>query len=229
MSPSRTQGRQGAANGLMMASLHQRLSHNHRVRILGDSCATLLQDAFEQRPLQCLDLGCGDQQVSRTIAARLPNSRWLACDLYEPPTAVETDSDWGNYSKMTDGTLPFADGTFDVVMLCDVLHHVERDRQAGLLREAARVGRHLLIKDHFARGAYSRTMLRLMDLMGNVPYGVRVPATYFTPTVFDALTGEAALCRLGRLEGIDLYRHLPILRWLVSPRWQFIELLKTRS
>ncbi|MCP5158843.1 MAG: methyltransferase domain-containing protein [Gammaproteobacteria bacterium] len=196
------------------------------MQILGESCASLLRAAFEGRPLRGLDVGCGDQQVSRTIAACLPNSRWRACDLYDLPTALEKDPAWGNYRQMADGVLPFADKTFDVVMFCDVLHHVEREKQADLIQEAVRIGNYLLIKDHFALDAYANIMLRLMDLVGNAPYNVRVLATYFTPDRFDALLGVLKLERVSRLHGIDLYRHLPVLQWLISPQWQFIDLLK---
>ncbi|RPI58788.1 MAG: methyltransferase domain-containing protein, partial [Lysobacterales bacterium] len=62
---------------------------------------------------------------------------------------------WRKYSRFDGRTIPFADGEFDVALLCDVLHHAPEDA-AQLLAEAARVARHVLVKDHFTREAFAR-------------------------------------------------------------------------
>jgi SAM-dependent methyltransferase len=49
--------------------------------------------------------------------------------------------------------LPFDDGTFDVVLLCYVLHHLKRPHANELLREATRVSRRhvILLEDSMPR------------------------------------------------------------------------------
>jgi SAM-dependent methyltransferase len=61
--------------------------------------------------------------------------------------------------KAFDGkSVPFDNGSFDVVMLVDVLHHT--DDPIGLLREAVRVARQaIVIKDHLLKGALAYSTL----------------------------------------------------------------------
>jgi SAM-dependent methyltransferase len=68
-------------------------------------------------------------------------------------------------------TVPYADGTFDVVILADVLHH-EQDPHR-LIEECARVARRfLIIKDHKIEGPFAQQRIALMDWAANTPYGV---------------------------------------------------------
>jgi len=59
-------------------------------------------------------------------------------------------------------SIPYGDGSFDVVMFVDVIHHA--DQPMTLLREAARVARQaILIKDHLVEGTLAYLTLQLMD------------------------------------------------------------------
>lgn len=86
-----------------------------------------------------LDAGCGTGVVSVFLQEN------LKIDL--------TGCDIKNYLKhpipfvkiAADGKLPFKTNSFDAVMLNDVLHHLEKETQIGLLKEAVRVGKKVLI------------------------------------------------------------------------------------
>lgn len=68
-------------------------------------------------------------------------------------------------------TIPSPDGSFDAVILADVLHH-EADPHR-LISECARVSRRLLvIKDHKVEGPLARQRISLLDWAANAPYGV---------------------------------------------------------
>jgi SAM-dependent methyltransferase len=90
--------------------------------------------------------------------------------LVRPDTAIPV--------KEYDGTtIPFADGSFDVALLVDVLHHT--DDPAAVLAEAARVASQgVLIKDHYRNGFVAGLILRFMDFVGNTSHGVRLPYNY---------------------------------------------------
>jgi SAM-dependent methyltransferase len=150
-----------------LGSIHGRAVHSRRVRALASQFAELI-------PLRhsVLDVGCGDGLIDQLLLERRD-------DLHV--AGVETLVRPGARIRVTpfDGKrLPFGDRSWDTVMFCDVLHHAEDP--VGMLREAARVARHgVIIKDHLAEGAFARSLLRLMDFVGNAPHGVTLPYNYF--------------------------------------------------
>jgi SAM-dependent methyltransferase len=77
-------------------------------------------------------------------------------------------------------TIPHPDGSFDAVLLADVLHH-EPDPHR-LIAECARVSRRLLvIKDHKVQGLLAQQRIALLDWAANAPYGVPCLYRYNTP------------------------------------------------
>lgn len=91
--------------------------------------------------------------------------------LVRPQTAIPVES--------FDGThIPAADGSYDVVMFVDVLHHT--NDPLVLLREARRVARQsIVLKDHTRNGLLAGLTLRFMDGVGNSRYGVALPYNYW--------------------------------------------------
>jgi SAM-dependent methyltransferase len=76
-------------------------------------------------------------------------------------------------------TVPYPDGSFDVVTMVDVLHHT--DDPLVLLKEAARVARvGVVLKDHLAENGVDRGLLRFMDWVGNKGAGVVLPYNYWS-------------------------------------------------
>lgn len=76
-------------------------------------------------------------------------------------------------------TIPHEDGTFDIAILVDVLHHA--DDPGALLREALRVARKgLLVKDHLCDSPFAAATLRFMDWAGNAHHGVALPYNYWS-------------------------------------------------
>lgn len=119
-----------------------------------------------------LDVGCGDGNNTLALAKRVGATRVAGVDvLVRPKTYIEV--------REYDGLhVPFGDAEFEVVTLLDVLHHCTDPEQ--VLRDALRVARRaLVIKDHFAFGPVSRTVLLAMDVIGNSRFGVISRGTYF--------------------------------------------------
>jgi SAM-dependent methyltransferase len=152
-----------------LGSLHGRVVHSRRVRVLAAHFAELIPGGHS-----VLDVGCGDGLIDRFILERRSDLRICGTD----PLIRR-----GSHIPVVpfDGRrLPFTDRSWDTVLFCDVLHHAERPVE--LLREAVRVARHsILIKDHSVEGWLARPTLRLMDVMGNAPYRVARTYNYFTP------------------------------------------------
>jgi ubiquinone/menaquinone biosynthesis C-methylase UbiE len=117
-----------------------------------------------------LEVGCGEGKLATHLIRHAPTpARYLATDVsleairgeLEPPieTAVASASE-----------LPFASGSFDIVVCCEVLEHLEDPRRG--LAEAARVARERVLIStpwepvwramNMARGKYLREL-------GNTP------------------------------------------------------------
>jgi len=198
----------------LLIRLHQRTSHGHRIRRLIDALAPRIPVGA-----RVLDLGCGDMTLLAGLATQRRPSRCVGADIWQlrvqPPAGCD-------YVRIEPGQpLPWTHRDFDVVLLVDTLHHAQTPGQ--LLQQASAAGDTVLVKDHLEYGPWSRTLLRLMDFVGNYGYGVSVPRRYFTQRSFTDLVARVAPHRRCRMDvGLDLYDHLPVARTILSPKLHFI-------
>ncbi|MCZ2439834.1 MAG: class I SAM-dependent methyltransferase [Burkholderiales bacterium] len=209
----------------LLIAAHHQLSHERRVAVLAHEIAMRIAGIVPNEPgknVSILDVGCGDMSLVDAVAAKLGGAQVRCADIHRCPAPLaQADPRWRRYVQFDGKTLPFDEGAFDVVLLSDVLHHVPESQRGELLASAGRVGRHILIKDHFEYGWWSRQILRLMDWVGNFGYGVSVPQRYFDVDGFRRLCERAGLEVTGLDVGIQLYDALPVARSLLSPDWQF--------
>ena len=195
----------------MLDVVHGGMVHTRRVARLG----SLIADRIP-RNATVLDVGTGDGQLAARIHGLRPDIAISGVDVLERPrTAVAV--------RLFDGThLPFEDASFDAVTCVDVLHHAVDASQ--LLRECARVARHVvIIKDHLREGFLATATLRFMDWVGNARHGVRLPYNYFSRGEWQGLISVASAQVQGWEERLDLYpapfswlfgRHLHVLMML---------------
>ncbi len=151
----------------LLARLHGDLIFDRRTQVLSDRIADLLPEAAK-----VLDVGCGDGLIDHLIGQRRPDLAITGVDLIvRPRTQIPVTA--------FDGThIPFEDGSFDIVMFVDVLHHT--DDPETLLREARRVARQgVVLKDHTRDGLLAGPTLRFMDWVGNAPHGIPLPYNYW--------------------------------------------------
>ncbi len=125
-----------------------------------------------------LDVGSGTGRLSRWLASRAGVRPTLA-------DVIEFDNRTPDlpYVRLDDPlALPFADRSFDAVMMLFVLHHIERwDDQEALVREAARVARRrLLIIEDTPTSRLDRVMNVAWDWLLNLRHGVPKPFTFRT-------------------------------------------------
>lgn len=206
-----------------LIKLHQKYSHSHRISVLATSLARTLS-VLQQQP-RCIDIGCGDMQIAEAITQALPGSAWRCLDVYPLPAELSQEPRWAKYMQIDGALLPFEDQSQDVALFCDVLHHMPDLLPVQMMKEAGRVARHVVIKDHFEYGLWSRTWLRAMDFVGNWAYGVSVPRRYFDQAGFEKAVADAGLRIESMRIGVDLYSHLPLVRNVLRKHWQFIAVL----
>jgi ubiquinone/menaquinone biosynthesis C-methylase UbiE len=134
--------------------------------------------AHLERGWEVLDVGSGTGRIGRWLAARA-GVRPTLCDVVE----------FGNrvgglpYVRLEDPLrLPFADRSFDAVIMLFVLHHIGRwDHQERLLREAARVARHRVVLIEDTPGSRTERALNVAwDWALNLRHGVPKPFTFRT-------------------------------------------------
>ena len=189
--------------------------------VLAERIALHIQSLVRQGRARCLDVGCGDMTLAESIEARAPHTSWHSIDVQPVPATARRSK----YRQFDGRTIPYADREFDVALLCDVLHHAPEDA-AQLLAEAGRVADCVLVKDSFEDGPYSRSMLRLADLIGSGGTSARAPERYLTRERFVRLAAEQHLVMTALDSGLDLYEHMPSVGTLLRPDWQFIAVLR---
>jgi SAM-dependent methyltransferase len=210
-----------------LINAHQALSHSTRIEILAN---LLHQEILAAKPdyKSGLDIGCGDFSMAKLIESKSKSAQWAGADLYPLPEEKKGTTPWADYVQFDGSHLPFSDGSFDASIAVDMLHHAKPDEQKVLLKEAVRVSEYCVVKDHFEYGTYSRSMLKLMDFVGNYGYGVSVPSHYFTPTAFEDLVANSGAEIVTLKRGVHLYDHLPLVRSILRPNWHFIAVLRAR-
>lgn len=206
--------------------VHQKLAHSRRIDILSQTLIRYFNGIIgDKKNIRCIDVGCGDLGIKERIAEKVPGTVWQYLDIYDLPKNLANNEKWKGYIKFNGKDLPFDDDSIDIVLFCDMLHHAA-DNVDNLLREAHRVGKYIIIKDSFEYSLYSRYMLRLMDIVGNWGYGVHIPKKYFTVDEFRNICAEMKFNIKVFDVGIQIYGHLPIIRNVLRPEWQFIAVLE---
>ena len=94
-------------------------------------------------------------------------------------------------------SIPFLDGSFDVSLVSNVLHHASDP--AALLREVRRVTRkRIIVKDHLSAGRLDDLKLAALDVLGNLRLGAQVAAVYLTRQRWDELFASLPGVRVAR-------------------------------
>lgn len=208
-----------------LIQFHQNISHNHRIEKLSDLIAKEIDNLNIDGSLQCLDIGCGDMLLSEKIKEKLNKpSDWKCIDIHPLPENYKSINKWDKYTQFNGKEVPFKDKQFQIVIICDVLHH-DIKNTINLLCESKRVGKYVIVKDHYEYGFFSRTMLQLMDFIGNWAYGIRIPNYYFTKLNFKNFCARANLKTVKEINQIKLYEHSKFFKRLTNSKWQFLAVL----
>ena len=147
---------------------HERFVRHRRALVLSTRLGQLIPPDSS-----VLDVGCGDGAVGALLRAQRPDLSISGIDtLVRRDCAIPVNWFDGD-------SIPVTDHGVDIVVLADVLHHV--DAPGRLLDECLRVARGaVILKDHLADGFGTLGLLRLMDRVGNARFGVASPGRYLT-------------------------------------------------
>jgi ubiquinone/menaquinone biosynthesis C-methylase UbiE len=208
-----------------LIAFHHKYSQNTRSLILGNIFAEIIQSEINcDKPFEALDFGCGDMKIATCIHQLIPTVNWTGTDV---PEKLDHEILPYRYICFKNNKLPFETNQFDVVIMSDVLHHIAEKGQDVAIKECARVGKIVILKDVIEKGIFSRFILLIMDIIGNWAYGVRIPTRYFTKQRFLEFCKKNSLKVEIKVEKVELYNHLPwIVRIMAPPDLHFIAILK---
>jgi ubiquinone/menaquinone biosynthesis C-methylase UbiE len=147
-----------------------------------------LQRLWNPAHRSALDVGGGTGVMAQAVKTLFGLQRVVSVDVADrflPSLNVET--------SVYDGSrLPFGDGSFDCILLFNVLHHVPVNARGPLLRECRRVAGvgPIYIKDHVSQGHFDDLRLAALDLLGNLPFSGMVRAWYLRECDWEDLAAK---------------------------------------
>lgn len=154
-----------------------------------------------------VDVGAGSGDQAAAVVKRFPNAQVVLCDLnctHLPKTGLPRVA-------AEAARLPFADGSFDFVTACLMLHHFRDVDAIRLLRLFGRVARHAVLINDLERHWFPVLFIRAA-----APVFARSPITRHdaTASVRQAFQpGELRdLAREAGFRDIEVRRHLPWFR-----------------
>ncbi|MFA5933016.1 MAG: class I SAM-dependent methyltransferase [Microgenomates group bacterium] len=147
--------------------LHNKLIHNKRIHILEQKINAIIPKNTQS----VLDIGCGDGLISSIIQKKRSTLEIQGLEVFKRNKCL-IPCKYFNGKK-----IPYKNNSFDLCMMVDVLHHTTDINV--LLKEAQRVTkRYILIKDHIYSNKFEFYILKVMDWVGNKPYGVKLVYNY---------------------------------------------------
>jgi SAM-dependent methyltransferase len=148
-----------------------------------------LQRQWDPAHRSALDVGGGTGVMAQAVKTLFALEHVASVDVEDRfLTSLDVET------SVCDGTtLPFPDGSFDCVLLFNVLHHVPVTERLALLRECRRVAGAgpIYIKDHVSGGKVDDLRLATLDLLGNLPFSGMVRAWYLREADWDDLAAQS--------------------------------------
>lgn len=177
----------------LIGQLHEKYIFSRRVQALSDWFSRMVPHQSS-----VLDVGCGSGLLSKLLQTKRPDISITGIDvIVRPQTYIPV--------VRFDGVrLPCEDDSYDVAIFCDVLHHTSDPMV--LLREASRVARCILIKDHFNDGFAANVRLCMMDWIGNARFGVALSYNYWSRSQWNTAWRQLGLREETIVERLHLYR-----------------------
>jgi len=156
-------------------------------------------------PCSILDVGAGDGSLGLVFQTFRPGTTVFGIEV-----ALRAATRQGVRMVRFDGrSIPFLDGSFDVSLVSNVLHHASDP--AALLGEVRRVTRkRIIVKDHLSAGRLDDLKLAALDVLGNLRLGAQVAAVYLTRQRWDELFASLPGVR------VSTFEHLPFRRGLLE-------------
>ena len=134
--------------------------------------------ARRAQPMRLLEVGCGEGVVLRHLSQHLDGVTLVGMDIEAPSLRVARSQTSASLIQGSVYALPFAPGSFDLVLCCEVMEHLEHPRAA--LAELARVTRGPVVLSvpnepiwRIANMARAKYLARLGNTPGHIQHWTR--------------------------------------------------------
>jgi 2-polyprenyl-6-hydroxyphenyl methylase/3-demethylubiquinone-9 3-methyltransferase len=123
-----------------------------------------------------VEIGCGDGHLCEVLAAVFPEAGVLGIDIAEDPGRLYAGRRRDvEFRRQTAEDLAATGAVFDLVVLCDVIHHVSPEDQSSLVETAWEMvgpSGHLAVKDWVRGPDMASRFAYLSDryITGDIPY-----------------------------------------------------------
>lgn len=130
-----------------------------------------------------LDIGCGKGYIRWQLEEQNTRRgiRVFGCDIKDYPTRRARKNSTSTFMFADGKFLPFSDASFDGVLMFFVLHHVAREDQEGLLKEAKRMlrpGGYIFVAEDTVESGEQRKRTLQADQRFNPDFGKPSPHEY---------------------------------------------------
>lgn len=115
-----------------------------------EDCAEVMSSVWPAKRI--LEVGCGDGSFAQRLLTRYADAEYVGIDVSaEPGRLFRGDSSRATFQSIDSGSFRRTDpGTFDLVVVVDVIHHVPEQLRESLLRDVRELtspGGHYAIKE----------------------------------------------------------------------------------
>jgi len=172
-----------------------------------------------KKKIVILDFGCGSMGISKKLQKYAFVKQIIGTDTYNFKYKTKKmkyiQSDFFFKSK---------NNKFDLIIAVDVLHHIGIDDAYKILKKLSKISKHIIIKDHFEHGFFSRHLLRFVDFYANYAYGVNIPDKYFDYRSWNKTVKKSSLQEIKFIKKFQ--QHDGLFNLILNKKHHFVSLLK---
>ena len=172
-----------------------------------------------KKKIVILDFGCGSMGISKKLQKYAFVKQIIGTDTYNFKYKTKKmkyiQSDFFFKSK---------NNKFDLIIAVDVLHHIGIDDAYKILKKLSKISKHIIIKDHFEHGFFSRHLLRFVDFYANYAYGVNIPDKYFDYRSWNKTVKKSSLKEIKFIKKFQ--QHDGLFNLILNKKHHFVSLLK---
>ena len=171
-----------------------------------------------KKKIVILDFGCGSMGISKELQKYSFVKQIIGTDTYNFKYKTKKmkyiQSDFFFKSK---------NNKFDLIIAVDVLHHIGIDDAYKILKKLSKISKHIIIKDHFEHGFFSRHLLRFVDFYANYAYGVNIPKKYFDYKTWNNAVKKSSLKEVKLIKNFQ--QHDGFFNLILNKKHHFISIL----